>query len=110
MTRLFVAPILFNYEFLDKISQRAADSLSFDLSSAELRHQFKISIFISFNRYLLDSLLFLPENKAEEILEKLSLAMMKTDETLTLQILREEIDFFDELVDDFLFIIKKLKR
>lgn len=110
MARLFVSPILFSYNFLDSLTHKAADFLSLSLDSEDKQKQFKISIFISFNRYLVDSLLFLPGTRAEEILEKLSSAMMSADEQLTLTILRTEIDFFDELVEEFLITIKKLKK
>lgn len=110
MSKLFVAPILFQYHFLDDLCLEAAKILSIDLSEESKYKQFKLSIFINFNRYLIDSLSFLPASESEKIFKLLTPAMQAADENKTLDILSQNLNFFNELRVDFLNIIKTLKK
>ncbi len=110
MSKLFLAPILWQYNFLNNLSNEAAAILSLDLSDENRNKQFKITIFINFNNYLVDSLLFLPEGEAEALLAELTPCMEVADEQNTLNILNSKLEFFDELRSDFLNIIKTLKK
>ena len=110
MSNFLVTPILFHYDFLDKLSSEAAFILGLNLEDEKRREQFKLAIFLNFNRYLVDSLLFLPGIEAEKLLAKLTPAMQAADETETLNILRDKLDFFPELRGEFLEIIKTLKK
>ena len=110
MSNLLITPILFNYNYLDKLSDDAASLLSLNLSEGGRRQQFKISIFLNFNRYLSYSMLFLPEAEAEELLANLNPAMQAADEEKTLKILDERLESFSEIRSDFLNIIKTLKK
>lgn len=110
MSNLLVTPILFQYEFLDALCVDAAHILALDLNDQTKYQQFKISIFANFNRYLIDSILFMPNGDAESLFAKLVPVMQAADETATLNILRTDLEFFDELRGDFLNIIKTLKK
>jgi hypothetical protein len=110
MSNLLVTPILFQYRFLDDLCSKAAKLLSLDLSDDFRYYQFKLSIMLNFNRYLLDSMLFLPDEEAESLLADLVPAMQMENETKTLAILKANLEFFDELTNDFLNIIKTLKK
>lgn len=106
MKNFLITPILFDYHFLDNLCLQILPTLSL---ASDKYQQLKTAVFISFNRYLVDSLLLMPENEAKELLDKLTVAMLAADENLTLNLLKNEIDFFDELVEDYLEIINKLK-
>lgn len=108
MNKLLITPILFHYDFLDKLCLEANKSLKFDLSSPKRYQQFKISIFLNFNRYLMDSLLFLKDFEAENLYSELAPAMRVADELKTLEVLRKNLEFFDELCFDFLGIVKNI--
>jgi len=110
MPDLLVTPILFQYKFLDDLCAEAALILSLDLNDENRYHQFKLSIFINFNRYLLDSIAFLPVDGSESLFKDLIPAMQTADEVKTLYILRTKLDFFDEVRGDFLNIIKTIKK
>lgn len=110
MSNLFITPILFHYDFLDTLCGEAAALLSLDLSDKNKQQQFKISIFLNFNRYLINSLLFLPDVEAEKLFNQLTPAMEKADEKATLDILNSQLDFFPELRSEFLDIIKNIKK
>ena len=110
MINFLITPILFQYNFLDELTRDAASLLVLDLSDAKKYQQFKISLFINFNRYLMDSLLFLPETEAKEIINSLNEPMLEASETKTLNILNSKLDYFSELRTDFLEIIKTLKK
>lgn len=110
MSRLLVTPILFHYNFLDILCREAAMNLKFDLSDVSRYQQFKISIFLNFNRYLMDSLLFLKEDVAENLYEELAPVMQIADEEKTLEILKRHLDFFNELRFDFLEIVKNIQH
>ena len=110
MPNLLITPILFHYNYLDKLSDEAASLLSINLSNDSRRQQFKISIFLNFNRYLTYSLLFLPEAEAENLLTELNPAMQAGDEAETLNILDKKFESFSEIRSDFLNIIKTLKK
>ncbi len=110
MSNLLVTPILFQYGFLDDLCVDAAHILALDLSDKTRYQQFKLSIFANFNRYLIDSILFMPNGDAESLFAKLVPAMQAADEVKTLEILRTNLEFFDELRGDFLNIIKTLKK
>jgi|GEM_PF-2048874 hypothetical protein len=110
MSNLLVTPILFQYDFLDDLCAEAAHILALDLSDETKYQQFKLSIFANFNRYLIDSILFLPNGVAEGLFAKLVPVMQAADEAKTLEILRADLDYFDELRGDFLNIIKTLKK
>lgn len=110
MTNLFITPILFNYNFLETLCREAATLLSLDLSDESKYQQFKISIFLSFNRYLSSSLLFLPHDDAENLLSQLAPAIESENEEKTLEVLNSQIDFFSEVRSEFLNIIKTLNK
>lgn len=110
MSKLLITPILLQYDFLDKLCEEVASLLSFDLDNQEKRRQFKISIFLNFNHYLMESLLFLPNDEAEKLLALLTPAMEAADETETINILNTKIDFFSEVRGEFLDIIKSIKK
>jgi len=110
MSKLLVTPIFFHYNFLDKLCQEAGDILSLDLSKEESYQQFKISIFLNFNRYLMDSMAFLPGEEAENLLSQLAPAMRTADEEATINILNNQDISLRELRIDFLEIIKTLKK
>ena len=110
MSQLLITPILLQYDFLDKLCDEAATILSLDLSGKDKYQQFKISIFLNLNRYLMDSLLFLPDNEAEKILADLLPAMEELNEEQTLDILNNQLDFFLEIRSEFLNIIKSIKK
>ncbi|MFZ4632342.1 MAG: hypothetical protein ACOYL8_04055 [Patescibacteria group bacterium] len=108
MSKLLVTPILFHYKYLDELCREAAISLNIDLNNIERYQQFKISIFLNFNRYLMDSLLFLKKEEVENLYSDLAPVMQIADETKTLEIFRKHLDFFNELRFDFLNIIKNI--
>jgi len=110
MINFLITPILFQYSFLDELTKEAASLVALDLSDAKKYHQFKISLFINFNRYLMDSLLFLPEAEAKKIIDSLNEPMLEASEAKTLNILNSNLDYFSELRTDFLEIIKTLKK
>lgn len=110
MSELLVTPILFQYQFLDDLCAKAANILAINSLEPDRYKQLKLSVFINFNRYLTESILFLPNNEAEDLLAKLAISIKDGDENKTLDILRTDLDFFDELVGDFLNIIKTLKK
>lgn len=110
MSRLLVTPILFHYNFLDTLCREVALNLKIDLSDASRYQQFKISIFLNFNRYLMDSLLFLKGDVAENLYEELAPLMKMANEEKTLEVLKKHLDFFEELRFDFLEIVKNIKR
>ena len=110
MSKLLITPILLQYDFLDKLCDEAAGLLSIDLDNQEKHRQFKISIFLNFNHYLMESLLFLPNDEAEEILARLTPAMEEANEEETMHILNSHLDFFPEVRSEFLDIIKNIKK
>lgn len=110
MTKLLITPILFQYNFLTELTNEAASLLSLNLSDEKRQQQFRLSIFLNFNRYLIDSFLFLPTLEAEKILAALTPAIRAADEIKTLSILNSKLEFFYELRSDFLNIIKSLKK
>jgi len=110
MTNLFIAPILFHYDFLETLCREAAALLSVNLNDENKYQQFKMAIFLSFNRYLSDSLLFLPKEEAENLLSQLTPAIQSENEEKTLNILNSQIDFFSEVRSEFLNIIKTLNK
>jgi len=110
MSNLLITPILFEYAFLDDLCLEAANILNLDSSKSAHYQQFKISIFANFNRYLIDSISFLPGDVVENIFSELAPAMKAANESQTLDILRANLDFFDELRIEFLNIIKTLKK
>ena len=110
MSNLSVTPILFHYDFLDSLCLEAASLLSLNISNEKIYHQFKLSVFLNFNRYLMDSILFLPEGEAERLLADLSIAMKEENEVDTLNMLENKFESLAELRSDFLNIIKTLKK
>jgi hypothetical protein len=108
MSKLLITPILFQYDFLDKLCNEAAALLSLDLNDPEKHKQFKISIFLNFNRYLMESLLFLPADETEKLLALLTPVMETADEAETMNILNNQLDFFREVRSEFLDIIKSI--
>ena len=110
MLNLLITPILFHYNFLDELCREAANSLGLDISNTNRYQQFKISIFLNFNRYLMDSLLFIPKLETEKLFAELAPVMRIADEEKTLEILRSNLEIFDELRADFLHIIKGIKK
>jgi hypothetical protein len=110
MSKLLITPILFQYDFLDKLCNEASGLLSLDLNDPEKYKQFKISIFLNFNRYLMESLLFLPDDIAEKLLASLTPAMETANEAETINILNNQLDFFSEIRSEFLDIIKSIKK
>ena len=110
MSTLLVTPILFQYQFLDDLCLESANLLSLNSNDLTRYKQLKLSIFINFNRYLLDSMLFLPNDLTEDLLAKLVLPMKEANEAETILILKSNLIFFDELRSDFLDIIKTLKK
>lgn len=110
MNNLFITPILFHYNFLETLCREAAALLPLDLSDENKYQQFKMAIFLSFNRYLSNSLLFLPKEEAENLLFHLTPALESGNEKQTLAILNSQIDFFSEVRSEFLNIIKTLNK
>lgn len=110
MSNLLVTPILFNYTFLDDLCAESANILALDLNDRTRYHQLKLSIFTNFNRYLIDSISFLPGEVSESLFSELIPAMQAANEARTLDILRTRLDFFKELRIEFLNIIKTLKK
>lgn len=110
MSNLLITPILPQYNFLEELCCEAATILLLDLTDENKYQQFKIAIFLNFNRYLTDSLLFLPDGEAEDLLARLAPAMESANEEETLNILNSQLDFFPELRSEFLNIIKNLKK
>jgi len=110
MSQLLVTPILIHYNFLDELCREAASSLALDLNNEHKYQQFKTAIFLNFNRYLVDSLLFLPASEAENLLARLTPAMETANEAETLNILQQDEDFLSDVRSDFLNIIKSLKK
>ncbi|MFZ2310389.1 MAG: hypothetical protein WAW11_02495 [Patescibacteria group bacterium] len=110
MSKILITPILLQYDFLDKLCNEAASLLSLDLNNQEKHRQFKISIFLNFNRYLMESLLFLPNDDAEKLLGLLTPAMETANEAETINILNNNLDFFPEVRSEFLDIIKNIKK
>jgi hypothetical protein len=110
MSNLLVTPILFQYTFLDDLCAESANILALDLNDTIRYQQFKLSIFTNFNRYLVDSISFLSSEAAENLFNELTPAMQTANETKTLDILRTNLDFFNDLRGEFLNIIKTLKK
>lgn len=110
MPNLLVTPILLHYNYLEELASEAAHLLVIDVRDADKYQQFKISIFLNFNRYLIDSLLFLPAAESSKLFTLLTPAMEVADEKATLEILHEQLDFFPEIRSDFLNIIKNIKK
>lgn len=110
MSNFLITPILLHYNFLETLCREAAALLSLDLSDASKYQQFKMAIFLSFNRYLSDSLLFLPKEEAEKLLARLTPALESGNEEQTLEILNSQINFFPEIRSEFLNIIKTLNK
>lgn len=110
MPSLVVTPILLHYNYLEKLASKAAALLALDITDISKYQQFKISIFLNFNRYLVDCLLFLPVAEAEKLFQLLTPAMEAANEEETLRILETQIDFFSEIRSDFLDIIKNIKK
>lgn len=110
MLNLLITPILFHYNFLDELCCEAASSLGLDVSDSVRYQQFKISIFLNFNRYLMDSLLFIPKPDSEKLFTELAPVMRVANEEETLEVLKSNLEFFDELRFDFLRIVKSIKK
>lgn len=110
MSKLLVTPILLNYSYLEELAREAANLLAIDSTDEKKYQQFKISIFLNFNRYLIDSLLFLPAEDVEKLFALLTPAMESTNEEVTLDVLKKQLDFFPEIRSDFLNIIKDIKK
>ena len=107
MSNLFITPILFYYDFLDELCVTCAKIKGIDINNTQKYKEFKISIFLNFNRYLVDSFLFLPQNG--ELLEKLNLLIEKGDENGTMELLNSEGNIL-KIKDEFIEIIKNSKK
>jgi hypothetical protein len=109
-SHLLVTPLLIDYKFIEDLSREAAIILNLNLSNLEKYQQFKISIFLNFNHYLMETLLFLPDDKADSLLASLSLLMEAANEDETIKLLNQYFDPFLEIKSEFLNIIKCLKK
>lgn len=109
MSNLFITPIFFHYEFLEELCINCANILGIDINNVEKYKQFKISIFLNFNRYLMDSFLFLPNNQSGELLEKLNVFMQNGDEEGTVEYLNNYGSLL-KIKDEFIVIIKNSKN
>lgn len=110
MSDNLVTPILLHYRFLEELCREATGILSLDLSDSDKHEQFKMSIFLNFNRFLVDSILLLPENESEELFEKLISAMDTGDEDKTLDILNKHSNLLTKVRSDFINIIKNTNK
>lgn len=109
-SHLLVTPLLINYNFIEDLSREAAVILNLDLNNVEKYQQFKISIFLNFNHYLMENLLFLPDNEADNLLSSLTPLMESANEVETIKLLNSYFDPFLEVKSEFLNIIKSLKK
>lgn len=110
MPNFLITPIFFHYNFLEELSREAAEILSLEVDDKEKYQEFKISIFLNFNRYLNDSLLFLPDEQIQDLLAQLTQAMETANEEETLRILNEQFGIFPKTRSEFLDIIKNLNK
>lgn len=110
MTKFLITPIYFHYIFLDKLVHDAAACASLEFSDSEKYQQFKISIFLNFNRYLMNSILSLEEEKSDKLLELLIPVMEKANEEDTLIVLTSNLGSFDKIRSDFLEIFNNLNK
>lgn len=109
-SHLLVTPLLIDYNFIENLSREAAVILNLDLSDAEKYQQFKLSIFLNFNHYLMEALLFLPDNEADNLLANLTPLIEAANEDETIRLLNQYFDQFLEIKSEFLNIIKSLKK
>ncbi|MCX6754045.1 MAG: hypothetical protein NTV03_03255 [Candidatus Nomurabacteria bacterium] len=110
MSDYLVTPILIQYNFLEELCRETTDILSLDLSDKDRHEQYKMSLLLNFNQFLVDSILLLPGDEAEEMFEKLIPAMETGDEDKTLNILNSKPDFLMKVRSEFINIIKNVNK
>ncbi|MCX6754663.1 MAG: hypothetical protein NTU81_02440 [Candidatus Nomurabacteria bacterium] len=104
MTKFLITPIYFHYIFLGKLVQDAAILSSINFSDSDKYQQFKISIFLNFNRYLMNHILSLEDIESDRLMELLIPAMEKASEEDTLMVLKSHMGSFDKIRSEFLEI------
>ncbi len=109
MPDTLITPIFFHYKFLDELCKEVAGILSIDISDKDKYQQLKISVFLNFNRYLIDNILLLPMGENDYLIPDLTKAMETADEEQTLKILDNRLDFFGKIKKEFIDIINKNK-
>jgi hypothetical protein len=109
MQDTLITPIFFHYKFLDELCKEVAAILSIDINDKEKYQELKISVFLNFNRYLIDNILLLPMGENDYLLPDLTKAMEIADEENTLKILDNRLDFFGKIKKEFIGIINKNK-
>ena len=110
MSEYLVTPILSHYNFLEELCSETSDALSLDLSDKDKHEQFKISLFLNFNNFLVDSILLLPEDQSKELFEKMMPFIESGDEEETLNILNNIPEFLQKVRSDFIDFIKKTNK
>jgi len=110
MTNLLITPIYFHYIFLDKLTHDAASHASLEFSDSDKYQQFKISIFLNFNRYLMNIILSLEGDGSDKLLNLLIPVMEKANEEETLKVLNSNLVLFDKIRSEFLEIFNNLNK
>ena len=110
MSEYLVTPILSHYNFLEELCSDVSNALSLDLSDKNKHEQFKVSLFLNFNNFLVDSILLLPEEKGKELFEKMMPFIESGDEEETIKILNSIPEFLQKVRSDFIDIIKKTNK
>lgn len=111
MSDFLITPILLPYKFLDELAKEALVYSYLDIGNDEQKNkEFKISIFFNFNQYLNDAMMMLPDNKGEELLNKITPFIEKMNEEETLKILNGHSDFLNQSRSKFLDIIKSINQ
>jgi hypothetical protein len=108
MKELFISPILFDYEYLDELCLRASDILKVDLKDKKLKQEFRLLIFLNFNRYLAVGIGLMSENIKQGFYEDLMELMESHKEKETIDLLTN-LDILPEVQEEFLDILKNLK-
>jgi hypothetical protein len=108
MKELFVSPILLDYKYLENLCAEAKEILKINLPTQTAEQEFKLSIFLNFNRYLTIQTELMPENIKNGFYEDLMELMEghKEKETVALLI---DLDILPEAREEFLEILKNLK-
>ena len=109
MKEFFISPILFDSEYLEKLSEESAKILDLDLNNEELKKALKTSIFLNFNRYLTIELALMSDSIRDNFLEELA-ELLEAKNEKGIEKLLTDLEILPETKEKFLEILKKIKE
>jgi hypothetical protein len=109
MKKPFISPLLIDYDYIEDLCREAGEILGLKLGQQAAQADFRLSIFLNFNRYLALEIGLMPDRTQNGIYEELTEQIKAHQEKKTIDLLAS-LEILPKARQEFLDIIKDLKK